>query len=423
MKNTMKKLMIATLGLAVAGSVFGDPVVYDYKATVKHTYLKEATVTVSTALVPGGTHTSKAKVYLKKAKSSSLKGYLIQDVDTQTTKAASSDIQRKNRCYLVVLNRSAEKDYRYVRILPGIIDASWYSSKALTGYNRKTSVAAQGYLYLGGDMTDAAGLDGATFTGTGTEDTLYSIERVIGVGNYAQRVFISSLQSGNPLKQGIDDYFFTSCYLFGKYNQPDWNFEKDGASSVDYRWFFADAWLNGAGLGKASYSSEGCCGRTEAGYVLDSLTGNLKAGLYLCGLSGTTAPEHNYLYVFGEQFWAETWKESAALGTGARVNTADTWADGELDLGTTDVGYGTWSIKRNTNAKFAAGVSIKNTELPAGTDPNDWLDTDTKGKFDASVYPFIKAAAQKLDKNVVLFGNPIDGALINVEFHNAYLDR
>jgi len=402
MKNTMKKLMIATLGLAVAGSVFGDPVVYDYKATVKHTYLKEATVTVSTALVPGGTHTSKAKVYLKKAKSSSLKGYLIQDVDTQTTKAASSDIQRKNRCYLVVLNRSAEKDYRYVRILPGIIDASWYSSKALTGYNRKTSVAAQGYLYLGGDMTDAAGLDGATFTGTGTEDTLYSIERVIGVGNYAQRVFISSLQSGNPLKQGIDDYFFTSCYLFGKYNQPDWNFEKDGASSVDYRWFFADAWLNGAGLGKASYSSEGCCGRTEAGYVLDSLTGNLKAGLYLCGLSGTTAPEHNYLYVFGEQFWAETWKESAALGTGG-LRQLFRLHEGAVNL--------------------AAGVSIKNTELPAGTDPNDWLDTDTKGKFDASVYPFIKAAAQKLDKNVVLFGNPIDGALINVEFHNAYLDR
>lgn len=410
MKNTMKKLMIATLGLAVAGSVFGTPVVYDYKATVKHTYLKEATVTVSNVLVPGGTGTSKAKVYLKKAKSSSLKGYLIQDVDKETKKAAG-DVQPMNRCYLVVLNRSAEKDYRYVRILPGIIDASWYSSKVLPDYNRvgtlrKTSVAAQGYLYLGGDMTDT--LAGATFAG----DTLADIEKTIGVGNYAQRAFISSLQSGNLLKQGIDDYFFTSCYLFGKYNQPDWNFDKDGASSVDYRWFFADAWLNGAGLGKASYSSEGCCGRTGAGYVLDSLTGNLKAGLYLCGLSGATAPVHDYLYVFGEQIWAETWKGSAALGTGARVNTADTWADGELDLGTTDVGYGTWSIKRN--AKFA-GVSIKAEELPSG---GAW-----SGTLNASVYPFIKAAAQKLDKNVVLFGNPIKGALINEEFHSTYLDK
>lgn len=411
MKDTMKKLMIATLGLAVAGSVFGktETVVYDYKATVKHTYLKEATVTVPNVTVSGASSTTKVKVYLKKAKSSSLKGYLIQDVDTQTMKA-KGDVQPKNRCYLVVLNRSAEKDYRYVRILPGIIDASWYSSKALTGYNRKTSVAAQGYLYLGGDMTGT--LAGATFTG----ETAGSL-----VANYAPRAFISSLQSGYALAQGIDDYFFTSCYLFGKYNQPDWSFDTDGANSVQYRWFFADAWLNGAGLGKASYSSEGCCGLTTDGYVLDSLTGNLKAGLYLCGLSGATAPEHKYLYVFGEQIWAENWKK-APLKDGLatppipHTNKADTWADGELDLGTTDVGYGTWSIKRN--AKFA-GVAIKDTELPAGT----WNDTDGLGKLNASVYPFIKAAAQKLDKNVVLFGNPIDGELINEEFHNTYLDK
>ena len=395
MKNTMKKLMIATLGLAVAGSVFGAPVVYDYKATVKHTYLKEAKVKVQGY--------SEKKIYLKKAKSSSLKGYLIQDTDAQTKKA-TGDVQPKNRCYLVVQNRSAEKDYRYVRILPGIIDASWYSSKDISE-KKAASVAAQGYLYLGGDMT--AQLAGATFTGeTGT----YIAN---DVANYAQRAFIASLQSGNALAQGIDDYFFTSCYLFGQYNQPDWNFDTDGASSVQYRWFFADAWLNGAGLGKAGYSSKACCGRKTAGYVLESLTGNLKAGLYLCGLSGSDL-DHDYLNVFGEQIWAETWK-NAWSGT-PHQNTADTWADGELDLGTTDVGYGTWSIKRN--AKFA-GVSIKDTELPAG----NWVDTDQNGKLNASVYPFIKAAAQKLDKNVVLFGNPIEGALINEEFHNAYLDK
>lgn len=394
MKNTMKKLMIATLGLAVAGSVFGAPVVYDYKATVKHTYLKEAKVKVQGY---------SEKIYLKKAKSSSLKGYLIQDTDAQTKKA-TGDVQPKNRCYLVVQNRSAEKDYRYVRILPGIIDASWYSSKDISE-KKAASVAAQGYLYLGGDMT--AQLAGATFTGeTGT----YIAN---DVANYAQRAFIASLQSGNALAQGIDDYFFTSCYLFGQYNQPDWNFDTDGASSVQYRWFFADAWLNGAGLGKASYSSKACCGRKTAGYVLESLTGNLKAGLYLCGLSGLD-DDHGYLNVFGEQIWAENWK-NAWSGT-PHQNTADTWADGELDLGTTDVGYGTWSIKRN--AKFA-GVSIKDTELPAG----NWVDTDQNGKLNASVYPFIKAAAQKLDKNVVLFGNPIEGALINEEFHNAYLDK
>ena len=403
MKNTMKKLMIATLGLAVAGSVFGTPVVYDYKATVKHTYLKEAKVKISG---------SPEKVYLKKAKSSSLKGYLIQDVDVdgQTTKA-KGDVQPKNRCYLVVLNRSAEKDYRYVRILPGIIDASWYSSKDISD-KKKVSVAAQGYLYLGGDMTDT--LAGATFTGTRTEDTLGYIEEAIGAGNYAQRQFIESIQTSSKLAQGIDDYFFTSCYLFGQYNQPDWNFSRDGASSVQYRWFFADAWLNGAGLGKASYSLEACCGRRTSGYVLESLTGNLKAGLYLCGLSGSEV-RHNYLYVFGEQIWAEDWRNASSGAP--HSNKADTWADGELDLGTTDVGYGTWSIKRN--AKFKA-VTIKDAELPAG---GTWNDNDGKGTLNASVYPFIKAAAQKLDKNVVLFGNPIKGELINEEFHNAYLDR
>ena len=409
MKNTMKKLMIATLGLAVAGSVFGktETVVYDYKATVKHTYLKEAKVKIS-----GSPET----LYLKKAKSSSLKGYLIQDTDAETTKAANFDVQPKNRCYLVVLNRSAEKDYRYVRILPGIIDASWYSSKDISG-KKKLSVAAQGYLYLGGDMTGT--LAGATFTGTDTESTLPYIEKEIGAGKYVQRDFIESIQkSGSKLGFGIDDYFFTSCYLFGQYNQPDWNFVNDavagpGASSVLYRWFFADAWLNGAGLGKASYSSSACCGRKTSGYVLDSLTGNLKAGLYLCGLSGSDV-DHSYLYVFGEQIWAENWKN--AVSGAPHANQADTWADGGLDLGTTDVGYGTWSIKRN--AKFA-GVSIKDTELSAGT----WNDTDGKGTLNASVYPFIKAAAQKLDKNVVLFGNPIKGALINEEFHNTYLDK
>ncbi len=394
----MKKLMIATLGLAVAGSVFGTPVVYDYKATVKHTYLKEAKVKISN---------SSETLYLKKAKSSSLKGYLIQDVDTQTKKAAG-DVQPKNRCYLVVLNRSAEKDYRYVRILPGIIDASWYSSKDISD-KKKVSVAAQGYLYLGGDMTDT--LAGATLTGTAS--TLSYIEGKIGADD-VQRDFIESVQSREKLKFGIDDYFFTSCYLFGQYNQPDWNFVNDategpGASSVQYRWFFADAWLNGAGLGKASYSSESCCGLTDADYVLDSLTGNLKAGLYLCGLSGSDV-DHDYLYVFGEQIWAENWEDASSRVPHA--NQADTWADGGLDLGTTDVGYGTWSIKRN--AKFA-GVSIEDKELPSG---GDW-----SGTFNASVYPFIKAAAQKLDKNVDLFGNPIEGALINEEFHNTYLDK
>ncbi len=392
----MKKLMIAAVAAATVGGAFAAPIVYDYKASVKHTYLKQGKVKVNN---------TSTTLYLKTQKTSSLKGYLIQDADGKTTKA-QADVQEYNRCYLVVKNGSAEKNYRYVRIVPGILEAKWYANKVLSG--SKGSAYAQGYLYLGGDVVTT--LAGSMFTsGTDTDNLLANEVTGYSTGS-TLRALVDSLEPASPITPtyGIDDYFYTSCYLFGQYNEPDWNYDVSAttASTVLYRYFFADAWMNGAGFGKASYSDSraACCGRKSgsAGYELNSLSGNLKAGLYLCGLSGSDL-YHKSLNRYEDQLWAEQYNALTSAWT------ADTWADGDLELGTTDVGYGTWSIKLNTKL---AGKDI---------DANDLDDGITMADVTANVYPFIKAAALALDKNVTLFGSPLDGAMINQEFNTAYL--
>ncbi len=393
----MKKLMIATVAAATVGGAFAAPLVYDYKATVKHTYLKEYAA---------------KDLYLKTQKSSTLKGYLIQDNDAEIQKAGSAtitsqDVQPANRCFLVVKNGSAEKNYRFVRIVPGIIEAEWYTTKKLNsgtviGKNYKGTLDAQGYLYLGGEITST--LVGGTFTSGTATDT----EILADCPAYAQRKFVASLQSpGSTPAFGIDDYFFTSCYLFGQFNQPDWSFATDTASNIQYRWFFADAWMNGAGFGKASYNSKisACCGRgsLSGGLAINSLSGNLKAGLYLCSVSGSDIL-HTVVAYWEDQLWV-------AYGNNGVSNVKDTWADGNLDLATTDVGYGTWSIKLNTKLASKA------------VDATDVADGVAVGTCGAAVYGYIKAAALALDKNVTLFGSPIAGAMINNEFHENYLKK
>lgn len=390
----MKKLMIAAVAAATVGGAFAAPIVYDYKASVKHTYLKAGNVTVDK---------NKVKLYLKTQKTSSLKGYLIQDADGETAKA-TADVQKYNRCFLVVKNGSAEAKYRFVRIVPGILEAKWYTNKLITG--DKATMNAQGYLYLGGDITDA--LAGSKFTADSATDT--TINNEVGVSATQIRAFVSPLVDDKAPTLGIDDYFYTSCYLFGQYNEPDWNYDgTNKASLMQFRYFFADAWLNGAGFGKAAYGDNitVCCGRKagSAGYELTSLSGNLKAGLFLCGFSGSNLA-HDYIYLFEDQLWVNQWNDDLR-----DVDVADTWADGDLDLGTTDVGFGTWSIKIN---KKLNGVAITDKDVADGVALAD---------CGAKVYPLIKAAAQTLDKNVTLFGSPLDGAMINVEFHDSYLKK
>ena len=168
-----------------------------------------------------------------------------------------NDAQPGNRCFLVVMNKSAEKGFRMPRIIPGILDVKWYDDKA----NGQTTVPAQGYLYLGGETVakaeDFTGFAGTAFTpefdGLDYERTrLFSDFQRLPSGDNTK---VTSEET-RTAEYGLDDYFFTSCYLFGQYNQPSWY-----RNALEE---FADCWLNGAGFGKAGYLPgrvKACCGR------------------------------------------------------------------------------------------------------------------------------------------------------------------
>lgn len=64
----MKKLMIASLAACAVSGAFAAPLVYDYKASVKHMYEKIQKV-------------GNFNYYVKYVKSSKLQGYFIQDKD------------------------------------------------------------------------------------------------------------------------------------------------------------------------------------------------------------------------------------------------------------------------------------------------------------------------------------------------------
>ncbi len=149
----MKKLMIATLGLVVAGSVFADPQVFDYKASVKHMYLKEVNIR---------TQAFNGRVYQKFAKSASLKGFLIMDADGvtspvvsagegMTASTATAADYGRNRGFLVVQNSKAEAQVRAPKILPAVLDAKWIDTQFRRNHEA-TSGLAEGTLFVGGDF-------------------------------------------------------------------------------------------------------------------------------------------------------------------------------------------------------------------------------------------------------------------------------
>ena len=275
------------------------------------------------------------------------------------------------------------------------------------------SKPAEGLLYLGGEIVTAP--VGTVFEAADGEP-----------GGYSPRQLTGQWQRKNPGPTTptavIDDYWFTSCYLFGQYNQPSW----EGYDIEE----FGDAWLNHAGFGKAAYANNVklCCGRQsgKAGTVLDSLSGHVKAGLFLCSENGENEAHSLGVARTGlaeDQLWAGVKDNDPTLSSvytsGTRPNpnmqVLDVWADGGLDLRTTDVGYGTWSIKRittlsavdldeNDKAKMAEwGVT---TSL-VGT---KWLLLTIKG------------AMLKLDSKATLFGDPIAGnEMINCSFYKNYL--
>ena len=359
----MKKLMIATLGLAVAGSVFGTPEVFDYKASVKHMYLKEVKVKVKSG---------DFVVYQKYAKSASLKGYLIMDregvtsptitANEPTPSTAKAFDYGRNRGFLVVQNSKAEAKVRAPKILPAVLDAKWVDTQFKKDHEAKSGLA-EGTLFVGGDSVACI-------------RTQLDVVKDPSDGEY--KVMARSTAPGAPAEttpgmSAYADYVWTSIYLFGQFNGPNWfnvrrvspfgafeskwdaNLPTDlqigwgSRSSVNY---FHDTWMNGAGIGKFAQPESGdlCCGlQKTSDYVLVSLSGNLKGGLFLCTENGIDAKNTAYKWFDGD-----AWEDQFNC---ARLDIADTfapdswqndmWNDGAVEQETTDVLFGSWSIKRS----------------------------------------------------------------------------
>ena len=496
----MKKQMLVfsaciLASVATAADLLPGVEVYDFKASVKHAYLKEKEVKkvddrgdVITKMTFG----KSVKFNVKYTKSSSFGGYLIQDMagvlgrtDVGGSAVDASgypvraitrrDKQPGNRCFLVVQNKSAEKAYRIPRLIPGVLEAKWHDTE-LKG---KGTIAAQGYLRLGGEVVarsgfvsgceghadDYSGFRGTTFAADRDfcEGSTYSNEFseafVDGSGpHYGQgRMFWD--QQRDPLRFdtwdemtncppwlvgdntrtcdfGIDDYFFTSCYLFGKLNQPT-RYDDNAIQE------FADFWMNGAGIGNCDHS------RADHVWLLKSLSGNLMAGLYLCVENGEDV-EHELDFrrmgLFEDQFWQGivansygkislrdddfgcAWyrrEEREDDDYSSRfLPKQDIWALGDLDLRTTDVAYGTWSIKRND--KLASGFQASDAVFDdIGKPPVGFsVPADTLPLMRA-----IKLAQYKFDKTVKLFGDPTSdpqsgmggNGMINFSFYWNYL--
>lgn len=407
----MKKLMIATLGLAVAGSVFGAPQVFDYKASVKHMYLKE--VKIKTSGFSG-------IVYQKYAKSASLKGYLIMDADGVTSPTINPDAPAKafdygrNRGFLVVQNSKAEAKVRAPKILPAVLDAKWVDTQ-LKKAHKASSGVAEGTLFVGGDSVACVRTQLGDINGTITD----------------RGTAPAAPAANTPGMSAYADYVWTSVYLFGQFNGPNWfktpvnetpfrAFEKDWDENLPTELktgvatkyddlgfvnFYHDTWMNGAGIGKyavpTSTTGDLCCGlttTTTSEIVLDTLTGNLKGGLFLCTENGIDAKHADYKW-FDNSDWEDQFN-CARLHVADKFSgdiwQNDMWNDGAVEQETTDVIYGSWSIKWNRRFYAAkGGVARDLTEVEERT--------IVPAANTIPLWGAIKGAALKLNKSANVY--------------------
>lgn len=408
----MKKLMFAAVGAVVAGGAFaagGFPLTYDYKASVKHMYLKEVKV--------GGT-----LVYQKYVKSASLKGYLIMD-DEGATSASYTGLadntgvytadQGRNRGFLVVQNSKAESKLRFPKILPAVMDAKWIDTKFAKNHNATTGLA-EGTLFVGGDNILA----------------IREKYEIPAAGHILNATALTAPAANTPGLSAIADYAWTSIYLFGQFNGPNW-FQTSGVSPMDafeQAWdanlpvgiatwnnattpktvvnFYHDTWMNGAGVGKYGTPDpvgDLCCGlvKVNQNRIVTQLSGNLKGGIFLCTENGIGVNSAAYNWFDGEA-WEDQFAccreevSGTLLGTFITAGDKwqnDLWQDGALEQETTDVCYGTWQIKYN--ASFLSKIAV---ELST-----DQLRTINPVVGTEALWACINGAALKLNKNATLF--------------------
>ncbi len=333
----MKKLMIAMAAMAMAGVVSaaltdGDPLVYDYKASVKHVYLKEVNIA------------NFGRAYVKYLKTASLRGYLLvrandsvgASVNTGAGPLATAGghtLDGTANGFLVIMNRSADRASRRVVAMPAFLDARTFSS------NGRAENMAQGYLFAEG--------------------------------------------TGN-----------SSYELFGQFNSANWNPDYTGAAAAAD---FEDCWLNGAGVGKAEFNEDMCCGLNMNEALLTQLSGNLKGGIYLCSASGANRLHSDLaLWVSVAGVAGYNGLEYDLFGVSATAPVSATWSfyDGIDAMATSDVAYGSWSIKINRRGLTPVAL----TGTGAGTEGGDMTTLPTYATY-------VKAAAMALDRNCTFYSN------------------
>ena len=371
----MKKLMFAAAAVAVTGGVFAQPLVYDYKASVKHMYLK---LNENVKAYDG----VKYSIYTKFQKSATLKGFLIMDQDGVTSpivsattgKAASTGTgfdYGRERGFLVVQNTNLSAESKFLnkqpKSIPAVLDAK-YMDTNFKKATMPTTGLAEGYLYLGGDTVACVRTFIDNLAGTLTD----------------RGAAPAAPAAGTPGMSAIADYVWTSVFLFGRYNGPNWYYDPIAAAgpfdNFETAWdanlpvdlqigfvaghpYFHDTWMNGSGFGKYTVPSKTtgglCCGlkaTTVSTIILESLCGSVKGGLFLCTENAIDAVADVYDFFDGDYVRWEDQFNTARLVPGVTFADGfqnDMWNDGPLEMETSDIITGSWSIKYN--AKFFSG--------------------------------------------------------------------
>lgn len=374
----MKKLMIASLAAFAVGGAFAAPLVYDYKASVKHMYEK-----VQKA--------GNFNYYVKYVKSSKLQGYFVQDKDhasllSQTEMTGTGFLSQK-RGFLVLINKSAEKNYRTPKIMPAQLDVKVAVTKVDKNGNAAKSIA-EAYFYAG---PFAALANSATATWDGSQDD--------------GKDFVATSLAAGVRTYGTEG---STLYLFGQhntYNRYDNSLMPASplgqpASGINA---FGDAWMNGAGFGTIGTATAGlCCGweTSAGGSSVKSISGNLKGGLFLCSIGGELA--NGWYFALGLE---DLYKADDTNVGGRAVQGNDpaadlpydenVWYDGELALSTTDVVSGSWTLK-------PAGKKFQAASLTAAEQAWAGFATILATPAGTTLLQNIKAANQLLDKNYSL---------------------
>ena len=427
----MKKLMLTAAAAAMATGAFAiDPLVYSYRASITHMYVRLVSVNqqVNHVYNGGQVPAGRVQVYQKFKKTSTLNGFLVQDTQGVTSRNLNAGRQNspiydqgRNRAFLVVRNASVDNNnVRRPKILPAVLEAKWYDTRFAHDRNGQTSESAgtaQGILYVGGELLFGN-------LGAGVRAKLDN-GRDLPFNEDANAYINAGNKSRTPVM--FADHLWTGAYLFGQYNGPQWsgNYQniETAINNVHPNYFalpanvgpvgtqvpafarmapvYHDSWMNHAGIGTYTLTNPGvddiCCGLSLgaplAGKRLDTLDGNMKGGLYICSDNGYIQATNPALYepflgvLWEDQFWSfeaspRNLNYVQTIGTQYDITTratwaantdphqSDVWTDGNIDQNTTDVMYGTWSIRRVTNYQKRAITWQERNLLAAATWPS-----------------------------------------------------